>query len=267
MLRRKGHRCIEANDVGATRHGEDLLDDRLACLRIEVVNLGGVFPRHICAVVPVIDVMQRIFCAALEGNGGVIAALISVFNADSDTWRTRKILAGVAIVLERRMCRGEEELRTFAHPAAIDRNVVGDHVGDDANANGAGPSAERCQSGIAAQRLINDVFGNRVGRTLSVGIASVDLHRTGGGATAPDANRPEGAHPASCEQLQLFIGDLVETADRRAVALGELRKPDEEMFCLNDDLAHPRGIVAVARWLWGAEGRLLSANHRNASDL
>ena len=58
MLRRKGHRRIEANDVGASRHGEDLLDYRLARLRIQVVNLGGVLPRHVRAVVAVIDVLQ-----------------------------------------------------------------------------------------------------------------------------------------------------------------------------------------------------------------
>jgi hypothetical protein len=67
--------------------------------------------------------------------------------------------------------------------------------------------------------------------------------------------------------LQLLFRDLIEATNRCAVALRELREPDEEVFCLNDDLAHPGGIAAVARWLRGAEGRLLPANHRNASDL
>lgn len=102
---------------------------------------------------------------------------------------------------------------------------------------------------------------------LRITVACAHLHGARRGAATPDADRPEGTDAALCQKLQLLIGDLVKPLNRRAVALGELREPDEEMLRLDDDLAHPRGIVAVARWLRGAEGRLLPANHRNASDL
>ena len=145
--------------------------------------------------------------------------------------------------------------------------MVRDHVGHDANANSTRSGAQRGKCRIAAQPFINDVFGNGVSRTLSIKISSVDLHRARGSTAAPDADRPEGADAALRKKLQLLIGDLVETSDRCAVSLGELREPDEEVFCLNDDLAHPGGIAAVAWRLRGAKGRLLPANHRNASDL
>ena len=86
VLCRKGHRRIEANDVGAARHGENLLDDRLARLCIQVVDLGGVLPRHVRAVVAVIDVLQRAFRAALKGDSGIITPLIAIFDANRSPW-------------------------------------------------------------------------------------------------------------------------------------------------------------------------------------
>ena len=86
MLRSEGHRRIKANDVGASGHGENLLDHRLARLRIEVVNLGGVLPRHVGAIVAVIDVLQRAFRAALKSDSGIITPLIAIFDADRSAW-------------------------------------------------------------------------------------------------------------------------------------------------------------------------------------
>ena len=145
--------------------------------------------------------------------------------------------------------------------------MVRHHVGDDANTYGASSSAQRGECGIAAELLVNNVLGTGVRGTFSISVTGVHVHRARRGAATPDADRPDGAHAALRKKLQLLIGDLVETSDRRAVSLGELREPDEEVFCLNDDLAHPGGIAAVAWRLRGAEGRLLPANHRNASDL
>ena len=145
--------------------------------------------------------------------------------------------------------------------------MVRHHVGHDANADGASPRTQCCKCRIATELLVDNVFGNGVGGTLSIKISSTHLHGARRGAAAPDADRPECADAALRKKLQLLFRDLIEATNRCAVALRELREPDEEMLRLNDDLAHPGGIAAVARWLRGAEGRLLPANHRNASDL
>ena len=86
VLRSEGHRRIKANDVGASGHGENLLDHRLARLCIQVVDLGGVLPRHVCAVIPVIDVLQRVFRAALKSDSGIITPLIAIFDANRSAW-------------------------------------------------------------------------------------------------------------------------------------------------------------------------------------
>ena len=52
------HRRVEADDRELPRDVEDGLDDRLAHLGLEVVELGGVVPRHAGAVVAVVDVAR-----------------------------------------------------------------------------------------------------------------------------------------------------------------------------------------------------------------
>ena len=93
------HRRIEADDREPAGDVEDRLDDRLARLRLEVVELGGVVPRHTGPVVAVVDVALAAGPAVdpLEHDRGVAAAVVVVLDEDADALVVGEVRAAVGV--------------------------------------------------------------------------------------------------------------------------------------------------------------------------
>ncbi len=89
------HGRVEADDREAPGHREDRLDDRLAHLGIEVVELRGVVPRERRAVVAVVDeaLLAAPAVLPLEHDGGVGAVEVVVLEVDADALVVRQVRA------------------------------------------------------------------------------------------------------------------------------------------------------------------------------
>ena len=75
-----------------------------------------------------------------------------------------------------------------------------------------------------------------------------------GDAALPQADEPEAGDAAVGEEVELFVGDLVEAVDVAAVFFGELLEPDVGALGHEDDVGHPglvggEGFVLVERGL------------------
>ncbi len=101
----------------------------------------------------------------------------------------------------------------------------------------------------AAEVFGDVVFLKRVGGGDGIVVAAQALDGPRGDASLPQADQPEAGDAAVGEQVQLFVGDLVEAMDVAAVFLGELLQPDVGALGHQDDVGHP-GLV-------GAEGFVL----------
>ena len=79
------HRRVEADDRELPRHVEDGLDDRLAHLGLEVVELRRVVPGHRGAVVAVVDeaLLAAPVVDALEDHRGVGVVEVVVLDVDA----------------------------------------------------------------------------------------------------------------------------------------------------------------------------------------
>jgi hypothetical protein len=80
----QGHGRVKADDRKLAGHVQDGLDDRLAHLGIEIVQLGRVVPGHRRAVVAVVDVLlaARPAVQAPEDDGRVAAVVVVILQED-----------------------------------------------------------------------------------------------------------------------------------------------------------------------------------------
>ena len=126
----KDHRGVESDHRETAGDLEDRLDDRLADVGLEVVQLSRVVPGKARAVVAVVDVadVARRRVAALEDDRGVGVVPVVVFEADLHALVVGQVLARVRVGGERRLGDPDEPIRIVDHPVRIDPHVVGDHV-------------------------------------------------------------------------------------------------------------------------------------------
>ena len=92
---REHHRGVEPDDREIRGDVEDFLDDLLARLGIEKVDLGRVVPRHAGSVVPVVDV-ARVACRvvdALEYDRAVGLCVVMVLEVNADPAVMREVFA------------------------------------------------------------------------------------------------------------------------------------------------------------------------------
>ena len=179
MPLREDHRGVEADHREAPGDLEDRLDDGLADVGLEVVELGGVVPREARPVVAVVDVapLARRPVAPLEHDGGVGVVPVVVLEADLDPIVVGQVVAGERVGGERRLGDRDEPLGVIDHPARVDPHVVGDHVAREPDAAGRGPVAE-VRVGSVATEVVGDpvvVEGIRRGDGIRVAAPALDL--------------------------------------------------------------------------------------------
>ncbi len=99
------HGGVEADDREASGDGEDGLDDGLAHLGLDVVELRGVVPRHRCAVVAVVDeaLLAAPAIASLERHRGVAVVEVVILDVDPDALVVRQVGPVVRVVRVRRI--------------------------------------------------------------------------------------------------------------------------------------------------------------------
>ena len=90
VLLGQGHGGVETDDREVAGHMQDGLDDRLAHLGDQVVELGGVVPGDAGAVIAVIDVAGTTSAALdqAEDHGGVGLGPVAVLDLDDDICRS-----------------------------------------------------------------------------------------------------------------------------------------------------------------------------------
>ena len=116
---RQHHGGVEADDVEAPGHLQDLADDRLADVSLEVVELCRVIPgeaRAVIAVVDVADLTGRLV-DALEDHRRVRRVPVVVLDLDDHAVVRREVRARERVGLEGREGRRDEVLRVLHDPA------------------------------------------------------------------------------------------------------------------------------------------------------
>ena len=93
VLPGEGHRGVEANHRRPASDRENRLNDRFANLGVEIVELGGVVPRHRGAVVAVVDETLVTGGAVdpFEDDRGVALLPIVILDEDADPFVIRYI--------------------------------------------------------------------------------------------------------------------------------------------------------------------------------
>ena len=130
VLLGKDHRGVEADDRELPRDVEDRLDDCLADVGPEVVELGRVVPREARPVVAVVDetVLVGPAIEPPEDDRGVRRVVVVVIEKDADALVRRQVRATEGVRRIRRFGQRDESLRMLDDPARIDPHVVRHHV-------------------------------------------------------------------------------------------------------------------------------------------
>ena len=92
MLLGQRHRRVEADHRELARDMQDRLDDRLAHLGVQIVQLSGVVPGHAGAVVAVVDIARAAVPVldALEHHRRIGAVVVVVLEVDADAGRSTR---------------------------------------------------------------------------------------------------------------------------------------------------------------------------------
>ena len=243
----QGHGRVEADDGELAGDVEDGLDDGLAGVGVEVVELGRVVPGHGGAVVAVVDValLARGVVHPLEDDRGVAVVVVVVFQEDADAGVVAEVGPVEGVVGEGAVGQAEETVGVFDDPSGVDGHVVGDHVGGQADAPPPRPFPQVGQRGLAPEVVSDDVVVDGVGGGDGLGIAHHLFDALGGAAAFPQADEPQARNAAVGQRIQLLIGDLVQAGDGAAILAGELPQPDVGVFGQKDDPGHPVGVGGI----------------------
>ena len=242
------HRRVEADDRELAGDVEDRLDDRLADVGPQVVELGGVVPREARAVVAVVDepLVAGRAVHPLEHDRRVRPVPVMVLEEDRDPVVPGQVRATERVGRIRRRPELEEPVRVLDDPAGVDAHVVRDHVAGEPDATIPRPCPEvRRGSGPAeVRRDVVVVQRIRGGERLRVAAPSLDLAR--GSAPLPDADQPQPGDAGTGEPVELLVGDRVERPDLPRVRPRELVEPDVGALGHEHDARHPGHVGAEA---------------------
>ena len=152
------------------------------------------------------------------------------------------------------------------HPVGIDADVVRDHVGRQPDAALPRALPEVLVGRITTKLGRNVVLLERIsgGNGLLVAPHLFDLFRRD--TALEEANQPKSGKPTFGEEVELFVGDLVETLDGTSVFLGKLVEPNENRFGHEHDLRHPVevGTEVLGLFLFRALGEAHRVEKRGA---
>ena len=199
--------------------------------------------------------------AQAEGDGGVGLVVVVVVDLDLDARVGGEVGAVEAVGGEGALPAMDEPVGMLDDPGRVDAHVVGHHVAGEAEA-GVGGAVLEGVVGFPAAEVFGDVVAlQRVGGGDGVVVAAQALDGARRDAALPQADEPEAGDAAVGEQVEFFVGDLVEAMDVAEVFLGELFEPDVGALGHQDDVGHPglvggegfvlveRGLVAVGVFL------------------
>ena len=257
MLLGEDHRGVEPDDREPPRDREDRLDDLLADVRVQEVELRGVVPREARPVVAVVDValVARPSVEALEHDGGVAVVPVVVLEDDPDPRVGREVGAAERVGGVGRLVEREEPLRVLDHPARVDAHVVGDHVARQADAARPGAVAQRRVRRLAAEVVGDPVVVERVGRGDRVGVAAHPLDPLRRRRTLPEPDEPQPGDAPARERVELLVRDRVERPDVATVGPGELVEPDVGALGHQHDARHPGRVGRERLGLLGRRRR------------
>ena len=127
---REDHRRVESDDRELPGDVQDRLDDRLASVCPQVVELGRVVPREARPVVAVVGetVLVGPAIEPPEDDRGVRRVVVVVIEKDADALVRRQVRATEGVRRIRRFGQRDESLRMLDDPARIDPHVVRHHV-------------------------------------------------------------------------------------------------------------------------------------------
>ena len=131
------------------------------------------------------------------------------------------------------------------HPLRIDAHVIGDHIRRKSNAALPGARAQVFKGEPAAQ-VLGDIVGiERVRRGNRIRVAHALLDPLRSARALPQTDQPETGKAAVAQQVQLFIGDLVERFDPAAVFARKLFEPDVGILGNQYQARHPVFVGTV----------------------
>ena len=245
---REDHRGVEPEDRRAARDVEDRLDDRLADLGVEVVELGRVVPRVRRAVVAVVDepLLVALRVPPAEDHRRVGAVPVVVLDLDVDPAVLRQVRAGERVRGERRVGQRDEPIGVLDDPARVDAHVVRDHVRRDRMPRSHARRLQVLERGLAAELVGDPVLVDRVGGRDRVGVAAPALDLRGGAAALPQPDQPQPGDPELGQAVELLVRHVGEGRHGPPVARRELLEPDVRRLGHEHDARHPLGVLREA---------------------
>ena len=245
---------------------QDRLDDRLADLGLQVVELRRVVPGHARPVVAVVDEAVLAGRAVLppKDHRRVRVVVVVVLDPDADAGIRREVRPAKRVRRVGGLVERDEPVRMLHDPGRIDPHVVGDHVAGEPDAAPPGTLAQVLVRRFAAQVLSDPVVEQGVGRGHGVRIAAQLLDPLRRPAALPQADQPEPGEAPARQTIELLIRHLVEAAHLALVLLRQLVEPDVGAPREQDQPRHP---VAVHAEPLGLEVLAREVGHVPAADV
>ena len=109
----------------------DFLDNSLSCLRIEIINLCSIIPRHRCSIIPMEDVAAPSVSLIDEAecDCSICPVIVVIFDLDLEIRIIGEIWSVVCIGREWRPVLLDEVIWMLIYPVAIDACMVRHHIG------------------------------------------------------------------------------------------------------------------------------------------
>ena len=251
----KGHGRVEPDDGEHPRHVQDGLDHGLPGLGVQEIELRRVVPRHVRAVIAVIDQpgVTGPEIHALERHGGVGLVPVVVFEVNADARDLRDVGTVERVGGKRRPRVGpvEKPVRVLGDPARVHSRVIGHHVACKPDPPLARTPLQPVQSLSAAQLAGHHVVIQRIGGGFRVLVSHPSLYFARRGASFPYPDEPERGESRPCQPVQLLVGHLVQPPYFPAVLTGELVQPYEGVLGHHDRARHPLRVRAERLYLRG----------------
>ena len=228
MFAGQGHGSVEADQVEALGYADDQITHGLAYFREKEVELGGVVPWHVGAVVAVVEVaaLSSVMIVMFTDHRGVAMVPVAILDADADLGGIAKIRSAEAIGRVGWLIGLQEPVRVLSDPLGIDAGVVGNNVTSQTDTVIAASLLKVLQGAFATQFCSNPVSMQGVGGGLRLRITAELLNTFRCPGTFPDTDQPESIESPVRQASQFFIRDVSQGGDGALVAAAQLIEPD-----------------------------------------
>ena len=165
MLAGQSHGGIETDQAEALGDSNDQITHCLAYFREEEVELGRVVPRHMGAVVAVVDVtaLSSALIMIFTNDCSVAMVPVAILDADADLGGITKIRSAEAVGRVGWLIVLQEPVRVLSDPLGIDTGVVGNDVTSQTDAMIVATLLKVLQGAFATQICSNPMGMQGVG--------------------------------------------------------------------------------------------------------